>query len=462
MPFGFFGRRQWSSDGEDDAARRAQQEARRQEEEDRRLREIEERNERLLPWDLEQKVAMVLNPIKVPFILAAGLLGSVVELRIRAVAEDTWYRGFFGLGPECVVHKADYGELRAEIDDLSALMKKLDGLLFPVESGLNKSLQKIASNCTTEHNITSCDLLNGPILNYSFAPDNCYVEYDETRGRCTSESELSERPGMEHESGGLVRSLYVPYAFVWMLFKLIWLPGHYIDRAARLAAGGSGPTPEPILKLISEPTCDRLGWCGRCADKLGILGSVSKVIRFSLLPNTLILPLTSIRYVQQCQGEYIIYSHNASFGFGVYAWLLFEVVTMLILYVAAQTVLGGKALGTKWYGMYTFFSFVRTVVALNMYFFDLVCCFSWRFWEGLSVILQLAFTLDFTANVTFDIAKTVANTVVVLDYLQFTIMVWSFLCPRLLARLPVPACLREWTARPDDIARSSEEPPPSV
>ncbi|CAK0863811.1 unnamed protein product [Prorocentrum cordatum] len=133
-----------------------------------------------------------------------------------------------------------------------------------------------------------------------------------------------------------------------------------------------------MLKLISEPTCDKTGKCGAMGPPLTILGIVSKVIRFSLLPNTLILPLTSMRFVEQCRDKYIIYSQDVSIGFWVYCWLLADLVTMIILYVVAKTVLGGQALSKMWYRCYKTISIFTTLIALNLFFFDLICCFKLR------------------------------------------------------------------------------------
>jgi len=436
-----------------------EQEAAKKEEEERIQ---EERNERLLPWNLEQKVAVVLNPVKIPFIIIAGLLGSVVEVKIGALAQDTWYRGFWGTGPECVVHRADYKKLRVSThdnDNLNAVTSRLDELFAPVATIINSSAHKIAlGGCTTvtEDNMTTtrCDMLNGPLFKLTFEADNCDVKFDAVTEQCTSENELSEilSRAEEGESVGVMNRIpYVPYALIWMIFKLVWIPGYYIDRAARLASRGGSP-PEPMLKLISEPTCDKTGKCGEAGTMLSKLGVVSKVIRFSLLPNTLILPLTSMRFVTQCREDYIIYSQDASFGFTIYCWLLCDLVGMIALYAVAQTVLGGQALEKMWYRCYKTISIFPTLIAMNLFIIDIACSFKWRFWQGIRIVLQLMFTLELSFDVTLDIAKTVANAVVLFDILQFTIMIMSIFCPKLLGRAPIPEWLQEWTAQPDDIA----------
>jgi len=401
---------------------------------------------------------VVLNPVKIPFIIIAGVLGSVVEIKIGLVTEKSWYRGFWKTGPECVVHQADYDKLivsTTDNDKLSAVVDKIDSVFKPVVDKVNSTAYRV-SNCTSVRvnaNLTAtrCDLLNGPLFNFSFSQDMCGVEFN-GQG-CSSNEELGQilEPVEEGDSVGVMKTIpYVPYALIWMIFKLVWIPGYYIDRIARLAAG-SGPPPEPMLKLISEPTCDKTGKCGAMGPPLTILGIVSKVIRFSLLPNTLILPLTSMRFVEQCRDKYIIYSQDVSIGFWVYCWLLADLVTMIILYVVAKTVLGGQALSKMWYRCYKTISIFTTLIALNLFFFDLICCFKLRFWQGIAIILQLVFTLNLSFDVTLDIAKTVANAVVFFDALQFIIMIMSILCPKMLARAPVPEWLQEWTAQPDDI-----------
>jgi len=434
-----------------------EQEAAKKEEEERIQ---EERNERLLPWNLEQKVAVVLNPIKVPFIILAGLLGSVVEVKIgmSTTSSDTWTRGFTGPGPECVVHKADYNKLLADTrdnDKLSAVTDALDNAFSVPRGWINKTAHDLAT-CTTlldeqtNRTVTRCDLFGGPLVDYVFeAPDNCNIEWDNVSKQCIMTMDglaLADKD----ELVGVAQNFYVPYALIWMIFKLVWIPGYYIDRAARLASG-DGPPPEPMMKLISEPTCDKTGKCGQAGTVFSVLGTISKVIRFSLLPNTLILPLTSVRFIEQCRDEYIIYTQDTSWGFWIYCWLMFDLITTVGMYAAAQTVMGGKALGTMWYRCYKMVAIWPTMIALSFFFADLACCFSLRFWVGLRILLQLIFTLNLTFNVTLDIAKTVANTVIFFDILQFTIMIMSLLCPKLLAKAPVPEWLQEWTAQPDDI-----------
>jgi hypothetical protein len=183
------------------------------------------------------------------------------------------------------------------------------------------------------------------------------------------------------------------------------------------------------------------------------LGAVSKIIRFSLLPNTLILPLTSLRFVTQCRQEYIIYTADTTVGFSIYCWLIFDLVSIVALYGVALTVFKGQALGKTWYRFYKAVSVGTTLVALNFFFIDLYCCFNWNFLLGLQILLQLSFTIDLTWGFSPDAAKSVACVVVALDSLQFAILIMSLLCPLFLNKASrfMPGWLQGCTGRPADI-----------
>lgn len=433
---------------------------------------IAERNDRLLPWNLEQKVAVVLNPVKIPFIIIAGIIGSVVELKIVDLTKDTdlWYRGLgtvVAYGAQCVVHRANYQNLIVSTDDseqATSILQVLDKATQPLTDAWNATAHKVAANCTDGPNRTHCDLLpGGPLVNWSWADDFCGVEYDNLTGECRAPQAgfvYKHTSADDENSGwaGVTKMIpYVPHALVWMIFKLLFIPGYYVDRIHRYAVG-TDPPPEPMLKILAEPTCTEDGKCGSLGPKFSKLGIVSKAVRFSLLPNTMILPLTSMRFVEQCRQEYIIYSANTTVGFALYCWLVFDLVQIVLLYATGLTVFKGRALNQMWYRCYKVHSVTLTIVALSFFIFDLCVCLRWKFWLGLEVLLSFSLNIDSTWGFSLDFAKTVASVVVMLDGVQFTILVMSLLCPVFLNKSArfLPARLRAWTDQPADINTTAD------
>mmetsp|Transcript_47887 Transcript_47887/g.95233 ORF Transcript_47887/g.95233 Transcript_47887/m.95233 type:complete len:479 (-) Transcript_47887:236-1672(-) len=408
-----------------------------------------ERNEKMLPWSLEQKVAMGLNPIKIPILIVVAILGSWVELSLVATKHETWVAGVWRGGPTCYVNELDGPLLNST--RLDWLSDWLNETMYPFINAINKSLEN-SSNVTENGNRRvyfweSKTFLHFPI-DHCGITDNCSVEDD---------------PGDEmypvgSEPYGLAywRIPYVTYSLLWAVYKFVFLPFHPVDRFYRMVSGKASEHPEPVFKLLTEPyfsskLCGGDG--GKVNKGLNIVSMVGKIIRYSLLPNSLLLPVITLRSRRECP-HLIAYTMDSKMGGIIYFWILTDLVTVFAVYVLGIAK-GGKCIATCFYRAYKFIWFSGLGIALTLFIIDFILVFNWNFLAGLRLQLRLFFTIVLSPNLTINFLQVLGFASIFFDSLQFTIMVMSFLCPHLLKRVPGMAGLLK-----DDAAPSNNKPDP--
>lgn len=394
--------------------------------------------EKLLPWRLEQKVAMFLNPIKIPIIIIVGVLGSIVEFRMRSIVDTTWHATMWRDGPTCFVHRV-HGKLVSD-DALKNVSSTLNSALSGVNDYINQSLQNSSRCNRTEEGAQRCVLFDSAKLglNYSFEKDYCGInDTCELNFYGSDGSEVLVED--EDKVTGLLYHLpFIPYVMVWAIYKLAFLPVHPVDRAANCVSGNPKPPPEPVFKLLTEPNFQT------CSGFMSVVVAIGKIIRYSLLPNTLMVPLLTMGRHPKCE-EWIFYDFDSIFGFFIYYWAIFELVFVVAMYVVGKTVFKSLCVGTWKYRCYKTYWFMTLFTALFLFIADTIVLFNWRFWEGLLLMLQLAFTFDLRFSFAVDFVRTLATVNIFLDVLQLLILIFSLIAPPLLRKLAP-----EWYKKEDD------------
>jgi hypothetical protein len=451
---------------------RLEAEAKKAEAEALKIEKAAARNEALLPWSLEQKVAMFLNPIKIPILIVVAILGSWVEYNLIATPHQTWVAPLWRSGPTCFVNKLDGPLLNdTRLDRLSSLLNKT---LYPIIDRINKSLGN-HTNVTEEGNRRFSLLDYGTLVHFPVdhcgITDDCQLETDEN-GKPTldiygGENETTHDPLESIAGVAKWRVPFVTYSLLWAIYKFCFLPFHPIDRAYRLVLGNPHPPPEPVFKLLTEPYFQGCGGMNLVLNKFSMVG---KIIRYSLLPNSLLLPIISLRQRKRCPG-FVHYTYDTWLGGFIYFFILADLVSVFVAFAVGITVMGSKCISTPFYRIYKFIWYAWQNVALVFFIVDIFIVLNLRFWEGIHLQIRLFFTIVLSPNLTIDFLQILGGASIFFDTLQFTIMVLSFLCPVLLQKIPGmaglmkddSANLNQSANRPDGVASTrSEEAQPLV
>lgn len=393
-----------------------------------------ERNERLLPWSLEQKVAMALNPIKIPILFMVATLGSYVEYKLIKRDHETWVAPLWRAGPTCVVNQLD--EPLLNNTRLDWLNGKLNKTLYPIIHRINQSLENSSSNITENGNRRFYFADWGTLVHFKVdhcgITDDCRLEKDESGNNVLEEMNEGEKT---FSALSKWRVPLLTYSLLWAVYKFVFLPFHPVDRAFRLVMGSQasgGPPPEPIFKLLTEPFFSESCPGAFVFNKVSMIG---KIIRYSMLPNSLLLPIISLRSVEKCD-KYIHYTYDTYLGGFIYFFILVDLVSVFGMYIIGITVKGGKCISTPLYRCYKTIWFLSLFTAITLFISDLFIVLNMRFWEGIRIQFRLFFTIVLSPNYSLDILQVLGSVSIFFDALQFTIMIFSFLCPHLLKRVP--------------------------
>lgn len=433
--------------------------------------------EELLPWGFEQRVSVILNFVKIPLILVVCVLGSVVEIKMASATTKLWTSHRFRSGPACYVNLIDVDKwfwVNNTIAD--RISGYVNATTWWLKQGINASFENSTASkyCTKDADgDVRCQIIDttkwvgaGNIGNLTFDKDLCGIEeVDETDDRgaisevCTvNEDEVTPKEDLANGLNWRIPGLpFLPHCLVWAVYKLLFLPVHPIDRIVN-TIDGSEPPPQPIFKLITEPHFQK------CTKVMRVFVFILKMIRYTMLPNSLIVPLLTMGSHKKCTSMFYYKFDNLA-GNAVFVWIVFEMVLVMALYAYGKGVMGSKCVGTCKYRLYKFYWFTSSCVAVVLFITDQVMIFNWRFWQGLSFILRAAVTLDLDYKFSVDLVQLLASMNVFLDVISLIVMLASFLCPKLIQRMTDTSdnpFLKGLNKKNDDNAAGAAASPPTA
>lgn len=156
---------------------------------------------------------------------------------------------------------------------------------------------------------------------------------------------------------------------------------------------------------------------------------VGKVFRYSLLPNSIMLPLLSMSKRSRCS-KYIFYEMDTLFAAVIYGYVLFDLILVFAAYIIGKCVVGG-CIKTCKYRLYKAYWYVSLWISIFLFIADLLWVFDIRFWQGLFSWLDFTFVFDPHLNFAIDIVKKLLGVNMMLDYIQLMILVLTMVLPLL-------------------------------
>mmetsp|Transcript_56909 Transcript_56909/g.132661 ORF Transcript_56909/g.132661 Transcript_56909/m.132661 type:complete len:441 (+) Transcript_56909:114-1436(+) len=399
-------------DGKSEAQQQREEEERQAKEDKKRAKE-EELQMELLPWNTGDYIKITLFLfIKLPFILSVGILATIVEVQVKNVNLRSWHRPTLGKGPSCFVT-----ELRKEIFNYNTTLNDIfiDLGVGPIYNESNLVL----GNSSHHWNFTLTESDECGI-----AKDNCSI---------STEANLVEDNGwfgLHH--GGIAFGYFFPFAALWMLYKLVWIPLWPVDRFALYMAKGQDPPPQPVFRLVTQP------YFQVCSKFLQVLMMILNMLRYVFLPNYLLLPLTSLHAVDGCpEGHALVYYRmDWIFGQAAYIWLIIDFVSVIGAYCFFKFVYGGKVIGTWIYRFYKLCWLVSCFTAITLFIMNLAFNFDMNLFRGLNFAILL--TLDFNRlfHYSIDMLAFMAGANYTMEFLSLTYTIGGFLLPICCAKVP--------------------------
>jgi len=394
-----------------EAEERKQQQ--KEKEEDELLIKKQELRSQVLPWNLEQKVSLYLNPIKIPLVLIVTVLGCYVEHQIKRTKLTSWKATWNRPGPTCWVHELDEDLINPDIQKISNF---LNSTFYPFTHQINEELQKSKHCKPNARNHSECNFFNLPSwLNFE-------VDYCGITEMCAVQDEKVIKQDEKGYFGLAWRLPFVPFSLVWAIYKLVFLPFYPIDRIANFLQGYPHPMPEPVFKLLTEP------FSTRCALFMNMCAKVGKVIRYSLLPNTMMLPLFTMSKRRSCS-KYIFYDMDTMFGAFIYAYVLVDLIAVIVGYIIGKFIIGECIQSWK-YRLYKVYWYFSLWVSIILWIIDIVFTFDARFWKGLFLWLDMTFVFDPNLSFAIDVCRKLLGLNMLLDYFQLVILILSIVLPR--------------------------------
>lgn len=377
--------------------------------------------DRLLPWNAEQKLASVINPVKIPMIIIVCVLGCKLENLFNESTTEQWHSTFARSGPMCFVH-----HLNRDIYNVS----------FRVPQWMRNITEKIDDN--------SVEFINEQIL--EIEEDSCGISKD-VDGQCVvgekvENGGLKHHVRLEHATAGLNQGKipFVYYSLVWAVYKLVFIPAvNWPDRLMRRITGV--PTAQPVLKLLMMPYNRMLG-------REWTLSKMGAVIRYSMLPNVLITPLITMSYDPDCRG-FFHYTMDSVFSQAIYYFCVVDLLIGTTLFILGYTYYEGKIIDKWFYTAYKcwWWAVLFPLILLSM--FDAFLVFDHRKWLGWKLVLKITLSIKFTVESATTFCELCSMVVTTLDITQFVIMIMTLLCPKCAHKIPI---LRDWVKEDEEVA----------
>lgn len=386
-----------------DAKRLRQQEAREKRELEKALRV-----EGMLPWSFETQLAFFLGCIKIPIVLLVAVIGIYSEHHLKSQMKQSWLRkGSWGVSTSCYAHKlAD----KVEHNTIFG---------FNGEDFLNRTLffgklpeQVFKSNITID-----------PVRDVLGGPDTCNVDMD----TCTMR-------GLEHPSyweGGIDH--FVPLAFIWLIYKLVFIGIHPIDRLVLKLAGDPPPGPdypEPLVKLITEP------YFQTCTTAMRIVVKILCYFRYKLAANALLGALASMRDMSPKCPRIVYYKMDPFYGTACYFMCIFDLLSIGACYFAAHRFMEGKLIGRWRYRLWKVVWMLSSLLVTNYAISAAILTFG-----GITAVLRaigsafrIVIRLSLKIRISLDVLRVMAFIIIFLESLELAFLIVSILFPQFFKR----------------------------
>jgi len=209
---------------------------------------------------------------------------------------------------------------------------------------------------------------------------------------------------------------HIPCVFrclLWSVYKLVFSRIYPVDRLSRLWEGNPYPVPEPVFKLLTTPSFQ--------GSAMNMLSKLFKSLRYQMLPNSLIVPLTSLTQHTTCPHIYYYYTFNTVLGSLVYGMLCADLVLTLVEWLSLKVQTNSNVLGTHSYRFYNYYWLVSSFPLPVLFLIDVASTFNlsflqhmWAAWEGL-------LTFNFGFRHPNDLVKLSTGIVALLSYVSFAV-----------------------------------------
>jgi len=361
----------------------------------------------MLPWGCESRFAMGLGILKVPFILLVAFVGLKAENHLKVMTKQSWLR---------------YGD-----GDASESLWKL---LFQEKTGCyaHRLMSRVPSHTLLEIGVEDHDLLKSNATHDPFSlghhPDTCTVSPRTCRVK-----------GLSHAgyfTGGIDH--LVSFAVIWLVYKLLFIGIHPIDRLALKLKGDPPPGPsypEPLLKLLTEP------YFQFCTTPMQVLVKFLFYFRYKMMPNTLLGALASMHDMSPHCPHIVYYKMSPYYGNICYFLCIVDLLSIGCAYAYVKAKMDGKLIG-KW--RYRIWKTSWLVSAILFAFVAVWAAF--RTFGGLgsvlkamlsSFIMLFSFSLSFKFNL--DLLRVMAFTIFFFEGLELTCFVALILGPKVAPKL---------------------------
>lgn len=341
-----------------------------------------QRLEGMLPWGFESKLAACLGVVKVPLVLFVAFIAVKAENHLKWTVEETWYRygesdGIRHIFTEkktgCYVHK-----LKEHVPHFGPFN------------------YVIGSGEVVKTNITLDPFKLG-------RPDSCEVD----RMACATKD--LAHPG--YWTGGI--NHIVSFGIIWLIYKLVFIGIHPIDRLALLIKGSPpvGPDyPEPLMKLMTEP------YFQKCTTPMMALVKVLFYFRYKMMPNTLLGALVTMHDMKPECPRLLYYKMSPAYGNACYFLCLVDLVSMVGAYVYIKMAMGGQLIGRWRYRAW------KTVWLISAAAYTFVAIWAtFRTFGGIPSIFRAILGALFVITLNFRLAFTMGlDTLKVMAFVIFT------------------------------------------
>jgi len=366
----------------------------------KRLEEAKERRaqaraevlERLLPWEVENKLAALFTLVKVPLIVFVGVFGYLGENQVKELTVARWSRGVLAAsGPSCFVHKLDASRMPEHTE--YSLIQWMNQTFMGGRLGAKKKVKLV--DATLE--VAGRDLCG----------------FDE---RCRPTDVLSKST---RSSGGVQHA--GSFALIWMFFKLAFIGIHPIDRIARKTCDRP-----PVLKLLTEPHFQI------CEIPMAMLVKVLFLFRYRIMPNALLTAILTVETHPVCP-EIIYYKMDWFWGTVTLYAIWADLLITISCYVAAW-VKNTSLVGTWKYRTYKTMWFFSSIFPGIFVMFDVLTTVQWNVFKLFRLTFRVVLTFDVTFAFYIDFLQVFIFLISVLEVVEFTTFVMQLLCPKVLAR----------------------------
>jgi len=363
----------------------------------------------MLPWGFESKLAAILALVKFPFICLVAGIGLYAENHLKEMTKTSWARRgnadiFWGGKIGCYDHELWETVPEKRLIDFG-LAKKLN------ESILNGHLQ---GDIWTSNSTTDIDPFK------IGRADACSIDLK----TCTVK-------GLHHPgffTGGINHMF--SFSMIWLVYKLVFVGIHPVDRLVLLAKGNPQPGPdypEPLLKLLTEP------YFQFCTVPMRVVVKFLFYFRYKMMPNTLLGALASMHSMAPRCPRIVYYKMSPIFGNICYFLCLLDIFGLIGGYIYVLKKMDGHLVGrwryrlwkTVWLGSAIAFAYVAIYAALMTF-------------GGIGAILKeilyafvVVVRLDFSLRINLDLLRILTMIVIFFEGLELLCLVIAIVGPKM-------------------------------